>query len=183
MYWHPGHPSLKPHSSESALRISVLATLFFISTSPGRRSTVRLTGMSNTLSLSSGDHGTARIPSIRSASHLSDSGTLLSKIESCMCKIFSQNSRCPFVHAVCAAASFRLCRCRTCSSDTQQPVTAGVKYRSKTFGTSAVGHTRSRTWLSSHHGRCAAYHNLSLSHLIASAPNSARQSVFSRLIS
>ena len=27
---------------------------------------------------------------------------------------------CPFVHAVCVAASFRRCRCRTCSSDTQR---------------------------------------------------------------
>ena len=33
--------------------------------------------MSNALSLSSGDYGTARIPSVRSASHLSDSGILL----------------------------------------------------------------------------------------------------------
>ena len=33
--------------------------------------------MSNALSLPSGDHGTARIPSIRSASHLSESGILL----------------------------------------------------------------------------------------------------------
>ena len=33
--------------------------------------------MSNVLSLPSGDHGTAGVPSVRSASHLSDSGTLL----------------------------------------------------------------------------------------------------------
>ena len=117
--------------------------------------------MSNALSLPSRDHGTARIPSIRSASHISDSRILLTFAARVLiadpcsvtttayaeefsmptntpgwnrgshflaglerCTQYSspipRSACCPFVHAVCVSASFRHCRCHTCSPDPAQ---------------------------------------------------------------
>ena len=92
------------------------------------------TWMSNALSPPSGDHGTARIPSIRSESHLSDSGILLTDgiavptfLLSLACPAYTRSPLripgsvwCPFSLAACAPSSFRRCRCHTCSSGTRQ---------------------------------------------------------------
>ena len=82
------------------------------------------------MSLPSRDNGTVRIPSIRSASHLSDSGILLQLLQRILqdriagptftILLFWQACTgsspqipdsvcCPFVHTVCVAASFRHC--------------------------------------------------------------------------
>ena len=80
-YRQPGQPSLRPHCSKSAQGRSSLLC-FSTSTSPGSRGTISAglsipTWMSNALSLPSGNQGVDRTWRMLSASHLSDSGTLL----------------------------------------------------------------------------------------------------------
>ena len=141
-----GQPSLRLHCSKSALRCQVLATVFSINTSPGSCGTILRGPLHPNLIVECNVTAIGRpwnsSSSERSASHLSDWGILLMFAERVLiavpCSVTTTASDdeswpactgsslrileqvcCPFGHAASAVASFRRCRCRTCSSSTQ----------------------------------------------------------------